>query len=161
MSNPGAVLHLLCGKIASGKSTLAAKLASHPSTLLIAEDIWLGQLYPDEIKTVTDYVLRSKRLKQILGSHIIDVLRAGTSVVLDFPANTVSDRQWLRALADQARVNHVLHFLDVDDATCLARLRSRNSTGNHAFQTSDVDFALITSYFMPPGQEEGFHIMLG
>jgi len=34
-------LHMLCGKIASGKSTLAARLGSAPGTALLAEDTWL------------------------------------------------------------------------------------------------------------------------
>jgi predicted kinase len=36
-------LHLLCGLIASGKSTLAQQLASRPLTVLISEDAWLAQ----------------------------------------------------------------------------------------------------------------------
>ncbi|WP_246504100.1 ATP-binding protein [Plastoroseomonas arctica] len=32
-------LHLLCGKIASGKSMLAAQLAARPGTLLVSETI--------------------------------------------------------------------------------------------------------------------------
>ena len=42
-------LHLLCGKIASGKSTLAKELATQPSTVIIGEDDWLAHLFPGEI----------------------------------------------------------------------------------------------------------------
>lgn len=49
-------LHLLCGKIASGKSTLSATLATQPGSVIIAEDRWLAQLYADEMQTVADYV---------------------------------------------------------------------------------------------------------
>ena len=31
-------LHLLCGKAGAGKSTLAARLADNPATLLLAQD---------------------------------------------------------------------------------------------------------------------------
>lgn len=40
-------LHMICGKIAAGKSTLAARLAEADRTVLIAEDDWLGALYAD------------------------------------------------------------------------------------------------------------------
>ena len=53
-SGMGATLHLICGKIAAGKSTLAAELASRPATLLISEDVWLSCLYKDEQKTIDD-----------------------------------------------------------------------------------------------------------
>lgn len=38
------------------------------------------------------------------------MLAKGVSVVLDAPANTVADRQWLSALADETGVQHRLHF---------------------------------------------------
>jgi predicted kinase len=49
-------LHLLCGKIASGKSTLAKELAAQPNTVIIDEDDWLAHLFPGEINTIDDYV---------------------------------------------------------------------------------------------------------
>lgn len=49
MSNPRPTLHLLCGKIAAGKSTLAKHLAARPATVLISEDHWNSTLFPDEI----------------------------------------------------------------------------------------------------------------
>jgi predicted kinase len=45
MSKVKATLFLMCGKIAAGKSTLAAKLATAPGTILISEDQWLTRLY--------------------------------------------------------------------------------------------------------------------
>ncbi|WP_236528118.1 AAA family ATPase, partial [Pseudomonas syringae] len=38
-------LHLLCGKIASGKSTLAKSIATKHSAILLSEDQWLSRLY--------------------------------------------------------------------------------------------------------------------
>ncbi|WP_164705860.1 AAA family ATPase, partial [Pseudomonas viridiflava] len=112
------ILHLLCGKIASGKSTLARTLGSEAKTIVISEDRWLAALYPDEIRSVSDYINRARRIRGVLEPLVVSVLSTGVSVVLDFPANTVSDRAWLRALADGAQVQNRLHFLNVDDQTC-------------------------------------------
>ncbi len=49
-------LHLVCGKIASGKSTLTARLASAPQTVRISEDSLLAQLYPGQIASLADYL---------------------------------------------------------------------------------------------------------
>jgi predicted kinase len=49
-----ATLHLLCGKIAAGRSTLAAELAQQPDTVVVSEDFWLARLYPGEILTIED-----------------------------------------------------------------------------------------------------------
>lgn len=95
---PTPTLHLMCGK-----STLAKNLATSHSALLLSEDHWLVTLYPGEIHSVADYLRCAQRLRGVLGPLVIDTLKVGVAVVLDFPANTVADRQWLRALADQAQ----------------------------------------------------------
>ena len=68
----------------------------------------------------------------------------GLSVVLDFPANTVANRHWMRGIFDRAGVAHRLHFLDVPDAVCKKRLRLRNAEGSHDFAASEADFEVIT-----------------
>ena len=55
--------------------------------------------------------------------------------------------------------DHCLHFLDVPDEVCKARLRARNAAGTHDFAASDAEFDLITSYFVPPSEAEGFRIV--
>ncbi len=160
MSNNMPTLHLICGKIAAGKSTLANKLASEPSTLLISEDDWLSRLYPDEISTIDDYMRCSKRLRQVMGSHVGSLLGEGVSVVMDFPANTVSIREWMKGISDEAGVRHELHFIDVPNELCKARLKKRNEAGNHEFSASEDDFDLITSYFMPPTPNEGLNVSM-
>ncbi len=147
---------MICGKIAAGKSTLAARLADAPVTVLVSEDYWLSRLYGEELKTVADYARYSGRLRNAMGSHIEALLKAGLSVVLDFPANTVSNRQWMRTIFEGAGVEHRLHFLDLPDDVCKARLRQRNAAGTHEYVVSDAEFATITSYFQPPTEQEGF-----
>ena len=96
MTNPSlshiapATLHLVCGKIGAGKSTLCAKLAEQPATVLISEDSWLATLYPGEVAALTDYVRCSSRLKTAMAEHVQALLKAGVSVVLDFPSNTLA-----------------------------------------------------------------------
>jgi predicted kinase len=154
----GATLHMICGKIAAGKSTLAAELASRPATIRISEDVWLSCLYKDEQKTIEDYGRNSRRLREVMGDHIVTLLQAGLSVVLDFPANTPASRQWMRSVFERAGVSHRLHFLDMPDDVCKARLRARNAAGTHAFNATDAEFDLFTSYFVPPSADEGFEV---
>src|SRR5579871_1033431 len=111
-------LYLLCGKIAAGKSTLATSLAARPRTLLVSQDHWMSILFPTENRTIDDFARLSARLRAAMGPHLVDVLRQDLSVVLDFPANTVSYRAWMRSLITQADVAHELHVLDLPDAIC-------------------------------------------
>lgn len=157
---PRATLFLLCGKIGAGKSTLAGVLAKRPATVLIAEDEWLYQLYNDEIRTLTDYARCTGRFRKAMGGLVEGLLAAGVSVVLDFPANTPSSRQWAKGLIDRSGVAHELHFLDVPDEVCKARLKERNASGSHPFKTSEEDFDRITAYFVPPTPDEGFNVIV-
>ncbi|WP_424928620.1 AAA family ATPase [Amaricoccus tamworthensis] len=155
-----ATLHMLCGKIAAGKSTLAARLLEEPGTVLIAEDEWLHALYGDEMATPRDFVRCSGRLRQVMGPHVAGLLRAGMSVVLDFQANTVDARRWMHGVAEAAGVDHRLHYLDVPDEVCLARLKARNAQGDHPFAATEEQFVQITKYFVPPSPEEGLTLVV-
>lgn len=156
---PG-VLHLMCGKIAAGKSTLAALLAEAPDTVLIGEDGLLARLYPGEIATIADYARCAGRLREAIAPHIQALLRAGISVVLDFQMNTLATRAWGRSLFEGAETAHVLHYLRLSDEVCKARLNARNAAGTHEYAASDAEYDLFTSHFVAPGEAEGFNLVV-
>ncbi len=153
-----ATLHLLCGKIASGKSTLAGRLATDHAAVLLSEDHWLATLYPGQIQTIADYLTCARQMRGVVGPLVIDLLASGVNVVLDFPANTLANREWLLGLAQAAQAAHCLHYLELDDAACRARLRARNARGEHDFAATDAEFDLITRHFCVPSEEEGLVI---
>lgn len=155
---PG-MLHILCGKIASGKSTLARQLAAQPGCILLSEDRWLSSLFKETMNSVEDYIHYSARLKSAMKPHIIALLQAGVTVVLDFPANTLAGRQWIMSIIEGSGAGHQLHYLAVSDEVCKARLHQRNVAGEHDFTATDTQFDLITAYFVEPKPEEGFVIM--
>lgn len=153
-------LHLVCGKIAAGKSTLVTELGRRPNTLTMREDHWLSRLYPGEQNSLDDYVRNATRLRSVIGPHVVDLLRNGLSVVLDFPANTPGSRARMRALFEEAGCAHQLHYLDAPDQVCKARLQRRNESGEHEFTVSDEAFDRFTTYFVPPSPHEAFEVVL-
>lgn len=153
-----ASLHLLCGKAGAGKSTLAAALATDYKAVLIAEDIWLIRHY-GPMKTFDDYRTYSQRAKAVVGPLVVDLLRLGQSVVLDYPANTKSSRLWLRSLFESASAAHVLHYLTTPDETCLQRIDRRNiERPEGSYHLTRDDFNYVSSFFEPPEEGEGFKI---
>lgn len=90
---PVLVLHLLCGKIASGKSTLSAKLGASPGTTIVSEGHCLAALFANEMQSISDYVQCSLRLRNTMKPYLVSLLKAGLSVVPDFPANTQTNRE--------------------------------------------------------------------
>ncbi|MEP3196363.1 MAG: ATP-binding protein [Lentilitoribacter sp.] len=159
MSDNIPTLHLMCGKIASGKSTLAANLGCEKGHVTISEDDWLAELFSDQMRSISDYVRCSNKLQHIMASHVASLLNAGVSVVLDFPANTIAQRKWMRDIINATDAQHQLHFIDVPDKTCIERLHDRNALGEHPFSASEEQFALISKHFVPPTDDEGFNII--
>ena len=155
------VLHLLCGKMAAGKSTLATHLSQREHCVMLSEDSLLSGLYPGEVVDVDSYVKYTDRIKQALGPHISSLLRNGLSVVLDFPANTVPQREWLLSLAKQADAAHELHYLPRSDEQCKARLAQRaiEIPERRATDTPQM-FDAMRPYFEPPLDSESLHVIV-
>lgn len=152
-------LHVLCGKIASGKSTLSAKLGTSPGTVIVSEDHWLAALYASEMQSLADYVRCSSKLRIAMKPHLVSLLNAGISVVLDFPANTRINREWMMRIIKESGANNCLHFLRVSDEVCKTRLRARNAEGTHDFAATDQQYEIITRYFSEPADDEGFNVI--
>lgn len=161
MATPAApTLHLFCGRIAAGKSTLARSIAARPRTLLIALDDWMSALYPTEVRGIEDFAELTTRLRGVMAPHLVAILRQGISIALDFPANTPRWRAWMRAVFEAAAVRHELHLLDVPDAVCRARLRARNASGEHVYRIDEATYDQFMQYFMPPTADEGFNLIV-
>ena len=86
-SNDAVMLHMVCGKIASGKSTLTATLASAERTIPISEDDWLARLYPGEILSIDDYVRCATRIKDVIVDHVGAVSQAAGASLRPPPRN--------------------------------------------------------------------------
>jgi predicted kinase len=148
---------MMCGKIGAGKSTFCAQLAQVGNTVVISEDRWIEQLYPpEEMKSLSDYFQRSERLRKTITPHVIDLLRTGVSIALDFRANTVASRRWMRGLFEEGRALHQLHFLDVPEEVCRARMHARRAQGGDGLTNAEFDY--VTRFFAPPDPSEGFNV---
>lgn len=153
-------LTIFCGKMASGKSTLAREIAEKHSLVLISEDALLASLYPGQIVDVNTYAQYSGKVKSAMRTMLVDLLRTGTSIVLDFPANTIDQRKWIKDIVEQAEAHSEFHYLNCSDDLCKAQLKKRavNEPERHATDTVEM-FDVISKYFEPPTADEGFEIL--
>jgi predicted kinase len=151
-------LHVLCGKLASGKTRLARQIAQNTGAVLFSEDIWLAHLFPGEIKSFEEYFNRSARFRSAVEPHVRTLLARGNSVVLDFAGNSPKERAWARSLA-APRGTAILHHIQASDELCKRRLRTRNEEHPEGSQiTTEAEFDFITKYFVAPDDSEGFII---
>lgn len=160
-TNKKATLHILCGKIASGKSTLSKQLVEDYNAILICEDIWLQRLYKTEIKDFQDYLKYAEKLKTVVKPHVQELLKNGISVVLDYPANVPNQRAWLKEIYEEIGGEHLLHFLNKSDDLCLKQLEKRNlEKPEGSTEISVEQFNYITSFFKAPESVEGFNVKI-
>ncbi len=155
-----AKLIFFCGKMAAGKSTLAKDLAARERAVVLNQDELLDRLFPGEVIDVPSYLKCSSRLNSAIGPIVRSLLTLGTSVVLDFPGNTRSQRAWFRELFERAGVEHELHFIDAPDALCKRQLKERSKDLPPGTPwTSEAEFDMIMAHFLPPSEDEEFNVI--
>ena len=151
-------LHFLSGKLASGKTTLARRIAQECGAVPICEDVWLSRLFPGEVETFEDYLSRSRRFRSALGPHIQALLQCGTSVVLDFAGNIPAERAWILGLAEGISAV-TCHYIRASDEVCKRQLLARNAELPDGSQhTTEEEYDAITKYFVPPDAAEGLAV---
>jgi len=153
-------LTFFCGKMGAGKSTKSKVLAVESNALLISEDEWLSAHFPNQIKTFDDYLKLSILIKPFIKSHVQSILSTGTSVVMDFPANTVVQREWFKRLCSEIGCDHELIFIDLTDEQCLSQIANRRveQPERAQFDTKEV-FTHITKFFESPTDGEELKIV--
>ncbi|POP51002.1 AAA family ATPase [Zhongshania marina] len=158
MNNKG-LLTFFCGKMGAGKSTEAIKLAQQSKAVLLSEDEWLASLYPRKISSLNDYIEYSNLLKPPIKKLVQSILCAGSDVVMDFPANTLSQRNWFRDIFSEIDAPHNLVYIDLPNELCLEQIEQRRKEQPERAATDTREmFEQVTKYFMAPTPEEGFNI---
>lgn len=156
-----ATLYFLIGKMGAGKSTFSKTLSDEMDALLISEDEWLATLFPNEIQNFDDFIVRHKRLLSLLESHVERLLELGTSVVMDFPGNTINARAWFKRVADSAGSNHEGIYLRASNEICLNRLSKRRFElpERASFDTPET-FTAVTKLFEEPQESEDLNLIV-
>jgi predicted kinase len=154
-------LIFFCGKMGAGKSTCSKKISAERNAVLISEDEWLEALYPNQVSAFEDYLKFSSQMKPLVKSHVAEILRTGTNVVMDFPANTLSQRQWFRDLLSEISCPHELIYLKASDSLCIRQIAQRRTEqpARAAFDTEAI-FQHVTKYFQEPQPNEGFNTIV-
>ncbi len=152
-------LIFFCGKMGAGKSTKSSEVAQETNAVLLSEDEWLESIYPNKIRSLEDYIKYSNRLKPQIKKLVQSILITGTDVVMDFPANTISQREWFRSIFSEIDAPHSLVYIDLPDDVCLEQIAKRRvEQPERAATDTEELFEAVTKHFVAPEPEEGFHV---
>jgi adenylate kinase family enzyme len=152
-------LTFFSGKMGAGKTTKSREIAQKLNAVLISEDEWLEAIYPNSIASLEDYIKYSARLKPQMKKLVQSILAAGTDVVMDFPANTVSQRNWFKGIFSEIQAPHELVYIDLPDNMCLEQVGKRRiEQPERATTDTEAMFEQVTRHFVAPTSDEGFNI---
>jgi len=150
-------LIFFCGKMGAGKSTKSIEIAQDRNAVLLSEDEWLESLYPNRVRSLDDYVKYSNLIKPQIKKLVQSILVAGTDVVMDFPANTKSQREWFRGIFSEIDAPHNMVYIELPNDVCLEQIGKRRIEQPERAATDTVEvFEAVTKHFVVPVPEEGF-----
>lgn len=149
VSTTSARLVLICGLPATGKSTLARRLAAQLPAIRLDKDTWvtrLGDVWDDDLRA---------RVERLLWDLTQDLLGQGQSVILEWG-------HWARAERDEKRhgaralgAEVELHYLSAPIDELVRRAERRTATGEWtAAPITREHFATWATTFQPPDEEE-------
>ena len=152
-------VHLICGPLGAGKTTLARRIASDRGALRFSLDEWVMQLFGSEAPQPMLFewwAERCQRCRERIWSLCEDLLAREQDVVLDFGFPALAQRQDFRqrALACGAAVH--LHVVTARAAQRWQRVQARNRerTQTFALEVTESMFQGSESWWEPPGPEE-------
>ena len=152
------ILTFFCGKMGAGKTTKSRELAQKSNAVLLSEDEWLESIFPNSITSLEDYIKYSGQLKPQMKKLVQSILTVGTDVVMDFPANTIPQREWFKSIFSEIQAPHHLIYIDLPNEVCIERVAKRRTEQPERAATDTTEmFEHVTKYFAAPTPDEGFN----
>ncbi len=144
----------VCGLPASGKTTLARRIARERRGVCFSADAWILELFGPELE-VTALASQRERVWRQIWDVARRLLELEIDVVLDFSFYTREERGRFRQLAHEAGARFRMIHLEAEPELLLERVARRNrSLPPATFPISPDQFEVLRASFEPPGADE-------
>ena len=155
-----AAVFLICGKICSGRSTLAQKLAKESSAVILSCDE-IMTLFPQP-EGDEAYAAVSAKVKAYLLQKAAEIVSSGTNVILDWGFWQKAERAKTAAYFARKAIPTAWHYLDIGQAQWQERIARRNAVpGPSDYYVGEGLLQKCVRLFEAPDAEEArtWHIV--
>lgn len=119
------VLHLMVGLPGSGKTTLARQIEQETLAIRLTPDEWQIRLFGDDALE-PEHDQRHTTIEEIMWELAQRLLKAGTSVILDYGFWVREERRFYYEEARRLKAHFQVHYMDLPAAELLRRVALRN-----------------------------------
>jgi predicted kinase len=152
-------IHMLCGFICSGKTTLAQKLERKLKAVTFCHDEWMARLFGQEFSDERG-VAYAPKVHALISRTYEKLLKLKIDIVLDDGFWRKCDRDNMRKRAVQLGAKPKLYFLDCPKDILIQRLRERDAKRKpDSVIVSEAKFKISWKYFEPPGTDEEYELV--
>lgn len=160
------MIHLICGPIGSGKTTLANNLSNKYGAVKFSEDEWLNNLFiPDAPEGLLNEPMeiigawaseKYNRSREQIWQVCDQLLAKNISIILDGASANKEQRDIIRKKAKNHKVGFQLHYINAENSTRKERvkLRNKNKGDTYSIEVSDQMFNYMETFFIHPDFEE-------
>jgi len=117
-------VHLICGRICSGKTWYAHRLKEKEKAVVLSTDEITLALPQDAIRDCFDDV--SRGVNDYLLNKSLEIIAAGVSVILDWGFWTRKNREDARRFYSGKGIETVFHYIETDGETLTKNIAARN-----------------------------------
>lgn len=137
-------LHLIVGPVGAGKSTFARDVAARKSAVFLDLDVWMVRLYGQDARpsdsVVVWYLERRKRVRGLLWDTTLDILAAGTDVLLELGLVSRNEREAFYAKARDEDLKFTVYCVDAPRDIRRQRVVERNASAGEHTQIVPMEF---------------------
>jgi len=160
------VIHLICGPIGAGKTTVAHEVADKHCAIRFSEDEWLGRLFvPDAPEGLLNEPMdvvgawaseKYLRCRGQIWAVCKQLLNQNVNIVLDGAAANKEQRDVIRKKASDNNVGFQLYYVSASPDIRRKRILDRNKekTFTYSLEVTAAMFDHMERFFQPPGKDE-------
>lgn len=150
-----AKVYLICGKICSGKTTLAKKLAESRNGVILSCDEVTWTLFDNDLGEEHDEM--TSRIRRYLLHKAAEIVRTGTNVILDWGFWSAAYRTEVGEYFSAEKIKTQWTYLSVPPGEWKRRIEKRNAAvlagESHDYFVDEGLLAKLERLFEEPGEE--------